>query len=43
MLVSSAITHRPVIHELVISAFLTMTAPVTAILLMRAARSRTKD
>ena len=43
MLVSSAITHRPVIHELAISAFLTMTAPVTAILLMRAARSRAKD
>jgi len=40
MLVSSAVTHRLVIHELLIAAFLTMTAPVTAILLMRAARSR---
>jgi multicomponent K+:H+ antiporter subunit G len=42
MLVSSAVTDRLVIHELLIAAFLTMTAPVTAILLMRAARSRTK-
>jgi multicomponent K+:H+ antiporter subunit G len=42
MLVSSAVADRPVIHELLIAAFLTMTAPVTAILLMRAARSRTK-
>ena len=40
MLVSSAATDRFVIHELLIAAFLTMTAPVTAILLMRAARSR---
>lgn len=40
MLVSSAITHRAVTHEVLIAAFLTMTAPVTAILLMRAARSR---
>jgi multicomponent K+:H+ antiporter subunit G len=42
MLISSAVTHRLVIHELLIAAFLTMTAPVTAILLMRAARSRSK-
>jgi multicomponent K+:H+ antiporter subunit G len=42
MLVSSAVTHRLVLHELLIAAFLTMTAPVTAILLMRAARSRSK-
>jgi len=42
MLVSSAVTHRLVIHELLIAAFLTMTAPVTAILLMRAARSRSR-
>jgi multicomponent K+:H+ antiporter subunit G len=41
MLVSSTITHQAVFHELLIAAFLTMTAPVTAILLMRAARSRT--
>jgi multicomponent K+:H+ antiporter subunit G len=41
MLVSSTVTHRVVFHELLIAAFLTMTAPVTAILLMRAARNRT--
>jgi multicomponent K+:H+ antiporter subunit G len=40
MLISSALSDGPVIHELLIGAFLTMTAPVTAILLMRAARSR---
>ena len=40
MLVSSAVADRPVIHELLIGAFLTLTAPVTAILLMRASRSR---
>lgn len=40
MLVSSAVADRLVIHELLIAAFLTMTAPVTAILLMRAARNR---
>ncbi len=41
MLVSSTVTHRTVFHELLIAAFLAMTAPVTAILLLRAARSRT--
>jgi multicomponent K+:H+ antiporter subunit G len=41
MLVSSWLLHRPVIHELLIALFITMTAPVTAILLMRAARNRT--
>lgn len=40
LVVSSAVADRPVIHELLIAGFLTMTAPVTAILLMRAARSR---
>jgi multicomponent K+:H+ antiporter subunit G len=40
MLVSSATLHRPVIHELLITLFLVMTAPVTAILLMRAGRRR---
>jgi multicomponent K+:H+ antiporter subunit G len=43
MLVTSAVTDRLVIHELLIAAFLTMTAPVTAILLMRAARSRSRS
>jgi multicomponent K+:H+ antiporter subunit G len=42
MLVSSAALHRPVIHELLITLFVLMTAPVTAILLMRAARRRSK-
>ena len=42
MLVSSGVLHRPVVHELVITLFLTMTAPVTAILLMQAARARTR-
>lgn len=42
MLVSSALLHRPVIHELLITLFLVVTSPVTAILLMRAARSRSK-
>ena len=40
MLVSSALEDRLVMHELLIAGFLTMTAPVTAILLMRAARSQ---
>lgn len=43
MLVSAAVAHRPVVHELLIGAFLMLTAPVTAILLMRAARSRSRD
>ncbi|MEX2123590.1 MAG: monovalent cation/H(+) antiporter subunit G [Woeseia sp.] len=37
MLVSSALTSRPVIHELLITLFIVITAPVTAMLLMRAA------
>ena len=37
MLVSSALEQRPVIHELLITVFIVMTAPVTAMLLMRAA------
>ena len=37
MLVSSAIEQRPVVHELLITLFIVMTAPVTAMLLMRAA------
>jgi multicomponent K+:H+ antiporter subunit G len=43
MLVSSAALHRPVIHELLITLFVVMTAPVTAILLMRAARRRSRQ
>ncbi len=47
MLVSSAAVGRPVVHELLITLFVVMTAPVTAMLLARAAvyrrdrRSRT--
>ncbi len=37
MLCFSAIESRPVIHELLITVFVLLTAPVTAILLMRAA------
>lgn len=40
MLVSSAILHRPVVHELLITVFIVMTAPVTAMLLVRAALYR---
>jgi multicomponent K+:H+ antiporter subunit G len=42
MLVSSALLGRPVIHELLITLFVAITAPVTATLLMRAAVSRTR-
>ena len=42
MLVSSALLHRPVFHELVITAFMLMTSPVTAMVLMRAAVSRSR-
>lgn len=44
MLVSSAILHLPVLHELLITLFVTMTTPVSAMLLIRAAiaRSRTR-
>src|SRR5688572_8742076 len=37
MLVSSALASRPVIHEVVITAFMITTSPMTAMLLMRAA------
>lgn len=37
MLVSSTLAQRPVIHELLITLFILLTAPVTAILLMQAA------
>jgi multicomponent K+:H+ antiporter subunit G len=42
-LVSSGVAGRPVIHELLIGVFLVATAPVTAILLMRAARRRARE
>lgn len=40
MLVSSAVAQRPVVHELLITLFIVMTSPVTAMLLMRAALYR---
>jgi multicomponent K+:H+ antiporter subunit G len=42
MLVSTAALHRPVIHELLITLLVVLTAPVTAILLMQAARRRSR-
>lgn len=43
MLVSSALAQRPVIHEVLITVFIVVTSPVTAMLLMRAARFRIRD
>ncbi|MCC7060198.1 MAG: cation:proton antiporter [Burkholderiaceae bacterium] len=40
MLYFSALQSRPVVHELLITVFVLLTAPVTAILLMRAAIHR---
>lgn len=40
MLLSSALAHRPVVHEILITLFITLTSPVTAMLLMRAAAYR---
>jgi len=42
MLISSAMLHRPVIHEILISIFMVLSAPITAMLLMRAAMARRK-
>ena len=42
MLVSSALLDRPIIHELLITVFVVVSAPVSAITLMRAAISRTR-
>lgn len=42
MLVSSAVAGRPVLHELLITLFLVMTTPVSAITLMAAAIARTR-
>ncbi|PZN31960.1 MAG: cation:proton antiporter [Proteobacteria bacterium] len=40
MIISTAILHKPVIHELLITLFVVITSPVTAMLLMRAAAYR---
>jgi multicomponent K+:H+ antiporter subunit G len=37
MLISSVLQGRPIVHELLITLFIVMTAPVTSMLLMRAA------
>jgi multicomponent K+:H+ antiporter subunit G len=42
MLVSSALLKRPVIHEILITLFILITAPVSAMTLMRAAVTRTR-
>jgi multicomponent K+:H+ antiporter subunit G len=43
MLVTSALLHRPVVHEILIAVFMTLSAPVTAMLLIRAAVARRKS
>lgn len=43
MLVSSALAGRPVIHEVMITLFVVLTAPVSAVTLMRAAIRRTRE
>lgn len=43
MLVFSAAGGRPIVHEVLIYVFLTMTAPVTAMLLFRAAHYRKRE
>lgn len=42
MLVSSALLHRPIVHEILITLFIVITSPVTAMMLMRAAVYRSK-
>lgn len=42
MLLSSVLRGRPVIHEILISVFIVTTAPITAMLLMRAAVKRSR-
>jgi multicomponent K+:H+ antiporter subunit G len=43
MLVSSALLGRPIIHELAITLFVVITAPVSAITLMRAGITRARQ
>jgi multicomponent K+:H+ antiporter subunit G len=42
MLLSTVLRDRPVFHEIVITVFIVTTAPITAMLLMRAAVQRPK-
>jgi multicomponent K+:H+ antiporter subunit G len=43
MLLASAVRGRPVVHEIIITLFMVTTAPITAMLLVRAAAKRPKD
>jgi len=42
MLISSALMGRPVLHEILITVFIVVASPVTAMLVMRAAMYRTR-
>lgn len=42
MIMSSALLSRPVVHEIIITVFIVIVSPVTAMLLMRAAKYRTR-
>ncbi len=42
MIVSSALLQRPVVHEILISVFIVLSSPITAMLLIRAAVARHK-
>lgn len=42
MLISSALLGRPVLHEILITVFIVVASPVTAMLVMRAAMYRTR-
>ena len=42
MLVSSALLHRPIVHEILVTLFIVITSPVTAMMLMGAAIHRSK-
>jgi multicomponent K+:H+ antiporter subunit G len=42
MLANSALLHRPILHEILITLFIVITSPVTAMMLMRAAVYRSK-
>lgn len=42
LLTSSAIAHRPVVHELLITLFIVMSSPVTSMMLVQAALYRNK-
>jgi multicomponent K+:H+ antiporter subunit G len=43
VLISTALANRPVSHEILITVFIVITAPMTAMLLMRAAVNRSNE